>query len=55
MDLKDAMRRLALDFCCAFSPEVGAGLVAYSEDEPPRVARITYTRECKYYSAYSFE
>ena len=35
--------------------EVGAGLVAYSADEPPRAVRITSTRGCEYDSAYPVE
>jgi hypothetical protein len=35
--------------------EVGAGLVAYRANEPPRAVRITSTRGCEYDSAYSVE
>ena len=33
--------------------EVGAGLVAFSVDGPPRAVRIISTRECEYDCAYS--
>ena len=35
--------------------EVGAGLVAYSADEPLRAVRIISTRGCEYGTAYSVE
>jgi hypothetical protein len=35
--------------------EIGAGLVPYSADEPPRAIRIISTRGCEYDSAYPVE